>query len=95
MGPRSMNHPTNAQGPCRPFAPAILPTAASVGAPGASTWKASAQRSGTDFESGAREASLLRVDWPELIGEILTHLGLDPQSPPRSKAREAGLEFAA
>ncbi|MCZ8167094.1 MAG: transposase [Pseudomonadota bacterium] len=30
-----------------------------------------------------------------VIGKILTHLGLDPQPPPRSKAREAGLEFAA
>ncbi len=29
------------------------------------------------------------------IGKILTQLGLDPQPPPRSKAREAGLEFAA
>jgi hypothetical protein len=26
--------------------------------------------------------------------KILTHLGLDPQPPPRSKAREAGHEFA-
>jgi hypothetical protein len=32
---------------------------------------------------------------PAVIGKILTHLGLDPQPPPRSKAREAGLEFAA
>ena len=31
----------------------------------------------------------------EVIGKILTHLGLDPQPPPRSKAREAGLELAA
>ena len=30
-----------------------------------------------------------------VIGRILTHLGLDPQPPPRSKAREAGHEFAA
>jgi hypothetical protein len=30
-----------------------------------------------------------------VIGTILTHLGLDPQPPPRSKAREAGHEFAA
>ena len=30
-----------------------------------------------------------------VIGKILTHLGLEPQPPPRSKAREAGLEFAA
>ena len=29
------------------------------------------------------------------IGKILTHLGLEPQPPPRSKAREVGLEFAA
>ena len=29
------------------------------------------------------------------IEKILTHLGLDPQPPPRSKAREAGHEFAA
>jgi hypothetical protein len=30
-----------------------------------------------------------------VIGKILTHLGLDPQLPPRSKAGEAGFEFAA
>jgi len=30
-----------------------------------------------------------------VIGKTLTHLGLDPQPPPRSKAREAGHEFAA
>jgi hypothetical protein len=30
-----------------------------------------------------------------LIGKILTHLGLDSQRPPRSKAPEAGHEFAA
>jgi hypothetical protein len=30
-----------------------------------------------------------------VIGKILAHLGLDPQPPPRSKAGEAGLEFAA
>jgi hypothetical protein len=30
-----------------------------------------------------------------VIGKILTHLGLEPQPPPRSKAGEAGLEFAA
>ncbi len=30
-----------------------------------------------------------------VIGETLTHLGLDPQPPPRGKAREAGYEFAA
>ena len=30
-----------------------------------------------------------------VIGKILTHLGLDPQPLPRSKAREAALEFAA
>ena len=29
------------------------------------------------------------------IEKILTHLGLDTRPPPRSKAREAGLEFAA
>jgi hypothetical protein len=29
------------------------------------------------------------------IEKILTHLGLDPQPPPRGKAREAGHEFAA
>jgi hypothetical protein len=30
-----------------------------------------------------------------VIGKIPTHLGLDPQPPPRSKARGAGHEFAA
>jgi hypothetical protein len=30
-----------------------------------------------------------------VIGKILTHLGLEPQPPPRSKAREAWQEFAA
>jgi hypothetical protein len=30
-----------------------------------------------------------------VIGKILTHLGLEPQPPPRSKAGEAGHEFAA
>lgn len=30
-----------------------------------------------------------------VIGKILTHPGLDPQPAPSSKAREAGLEFAA
>jgi hypothetical protein len=30
-----------------------------------------------------------------VIGKVLTHLALDPQLPPRSKAREAGLDFAA
>jgi hypothetical protein len=29
-----------------------------------------------------------------VIGKILTHLGLEPHPPPRSKAREAGLDFA-
>jgi len=29
------------------------------------------------------------------IEKILTHLGLDPQPPPRGKAREAVHEFAA
>jgi hypothetical protein len=40
---------------------------------------------------GAGELILERA----VIGKILTHLGLDPQPPPRSKAGEAGLEFAA
>jgi hypothetical protein len=31
----------------------------------------------------------------EVIGKILTRLGLDPQPPPSGKAREAGHEFAA
>ncbi len=30
-----------------------------------------------------------------VIGKTLTHLGRDPQPPARSKAREAGHEFAA
>jgi hypothetical protein len=30
-----------------------------------------------------------------VIDKILTHLGLDPQPPPRSQARGAWLEFAA
>ena len=30
-----------------------------------------------------------------VIERILTHLGLDPQPPPRGRAREAGPHFAA
>jgi hypothetical protein len=30
-----------------------------------------------------------------VIEKILTHLGLDPQPPPRGRAREAGHDFAA
>ena len=30
-----------------------------------------------------------------LIQKILAHLGLDPQPPPKGRAREAGLHFAA
>jgi hypothetical protein len=30
-----------------------------------------------------------------VIEKILTHLGLDPQTPPRGRAREAGQGFAA
>jgi hypothetical protein len=30
-----------------------------------------------------------------VIEKILTHLGLDPQPPPRGRAREAGPDFAA
>jgi len=30
-----------------------------------------------------------------VIEKILTHLGLDPQPPPRGRAREAGQDFAA
>jgi hypothetical protein len=30
-----------------------------------------------------------------VIEKILTHLGLDPQPPPRDRAREAGQDFAA
>jgi hypothetical protein len=37
------------------------------------------------------EAILVRA----VIGKILAHLGLEPQPPPRSKAREAGHGFAA
>ena len=29
-----------------------------------------------------------------VIEKILTHLGLDPQPPPRGRAREAGIDFA-
>ncbi len=31
---------------------------------------------------------------PPVIDKILTHLGLDPQPPPRGRAREAGQDFA-
>ena len=30
-----------------------------------------------------------------VIEKILAHLGLDPQPPPKGRAREAGLHFAA
>jgi hypothetical protein len=30
-----------------------------------------------------------------VIEKILTHLGLDPQPPPRGRARKAGQDFAA
>ena len=30
-----------------------------------------------------------------VIEKILTHLGLDPQPPPRGRAREPGIDFAA
>ena len=30
-----------------------------------------------------------------VIERVLTHLGLEPQPPPRGRAREAGHEFAA
>jgi hypothetical protein len=30
-----------------------------------------------------------------VIQKILAHLGLDPQPPPKSRAREAGQDFAA
>jgi hypothetical protein len=30
------------------------------------------------------------VPWRPVIEKILTHLGLDPQPPPRGRAREAG-----
>jgi hypothetical protein len=30
-----------------------------------------------------------------VIEKILTHLGLDPQPPPRARGREAGPDFAA
>ena len=33
--------------------------------------------------------------WAALIEKILTHLGLDPQPPPKRRAREAGHDFAA
>ena len=30
-----------------------------------------------------------------VIAKILSHLGLDPQPPPKGRAREAGQDFAA
>jgi hypothetical protein len=30
-----------------------------------------------------------------VIEKILTHLGMDPQPPPRGRAREAGHDFAS
>ena len=50
-------------------------------------------------QPGAAKRLAYAAAWPILeravLGKILTHLGLDPQPPPRSKAGEAGLEFAA
>ena len=34
------------------------------------------------------------VPWRPVIEKILTHLGLDPQPPPRGRAREVGQDFA-
>jgi hypothetical protein len=34
------------------------------------------------------------LEWP-VIEKIQTHLGLDPQPPPKARAREAGQDFAA
>jgi hypothetical protein len=35
------------------------------------------------------------VPWRPVVEKILTHLGLDPQPPPKGRAREAGQDFAA
>ena len=45
---------------------------------------------------GARDLKIIAaiLDRP-VIEQILTHLGLDPQPPPRGRAREAGHDFAA
>ena len=34
------------------------------------------------------------LEWP-VSEKILSHLGLDPQPPPKGRVREAGLHFAA
>jgi hypothetical protein len=38
---------------------------------------------------GELEIIAAMLDWP-VIEKILTHLGLDPQPPPKAPAREAG-----
>ena len=47
-----------------------------------------------DYVVRRRPKGLAILERP-VIGTILTHLGLDPQPPPRSTAREAGHEVAA
>jgi len=45
---------------------------------------------------GARELEIIAAILERaVIRKILTHLGLDPQPPPRARAREAGHAFAA
>ena len=45
--------------------------------------------------SGAGELKIIAaiLERP-VIEKILTHLGLDPQPPPKARAREAGQDFA-
>jgi len=45
---------------------------------------------------GAGELKIIAANLERpVIEKILTHLGLDPQPPPRGRAREAGQDFAA
>ncbi len=44
---------------------------------------------------GGQVKSIAAILERAVIGKILTHVGLEPQPPPRSKARETGHEFAA
>jgi hypothetical protein len=45
---------------------------------------------------GAGELKIIAAILERLVIEkILAHLGLDPQPPPKGRAREAGLHFAA
>ena len=44
---------------------------------------------GSDLSAGELKIIAAILEWP-VIEKILTHLGLDPQPPPRGRAREIG-----